>query len=197
VRVAACRAGVALLRRAGEPSRPGITHLRDVQDVAWAELAPLLPEVTSAADLIAEGVELGEIPGLDAHTPLRVAACCRHVWHENQRVLHTLEMLHDGDIAAVGAAFQAAHASARDDYAVSTPELDFLVETAAGVDGCVGARLTGAGWGGCIVALVAADAVDALADRLRTAYHAAYDRSPAVFLCQAGPGAGKVGDLTI
>ncbi len=193
LRVAACRAGVALLRR----DYPGITHLRDVQDVAWTDLAPLLPDVTSAADLAAEGIELGEIPGLDAQAPLRVAACCRHVWTENQRVLDTLELLRTGDIAAVGAAFRAAHASARDDYAISTPELDFLVETAGDVDGCVGARLTGAGWGGCVVALVAADAVDALADRLQTTYAATYGRSPAVFLCQAAPGAGKLGDLSV
>jgi galactokinase len=193
LRVAACRAGVGLLRRA----YPGITHLRDVQEVAWADLAPLLPEVATADDLAADGVEPGEIPGLDGRVALRVAACCRHVWHENQRVLHTLEMLHAGDVAAAGAEMQAAHASAADDYAVSTPELDFLVNTALDVEGCVGARLTGAGWGGCIVALVAAAAVDDLANRLHTVYAATYGRPPAVFLCQAGPGAGKVGELTI
>ena len=112
-------------------------------------------------------------------------------------MLHTLEMLQADDVVTVGADFQTAHASARDDYAISTPELDFLVATAVGADGCVGARLTGAGWGGCIVALVAAAAVDNLAARLCAAYDARFNRIPAVFLCQAGPGAGMVGELTL
>lgn len=187
-RVAACRAGVGLLRRA----IPGITHLRDVQEIAWTDLAAVLPEVVTAAELSAQGVSLGEIPGLDEHEPLHVAACCRHVWTENARVLQTLDALAANDIAQVGALLYAAHQSARDDYAISTPELDFLVTTAESVEGVAGARLTGAGWGGCVVVLVDQTAVDQLQSRLVSAYSAQIGRKPAVFLCQAGPGADLV-----
>lgn len=187
-RVAACRAGVGLLRRLV----PHITHLRDVQDTAWADLAAALPDVITPAELAARGIDLGEIPGLADTEPLRVAACCRHVWHENQRVLHTLDALAAGEIARVGDLLHAAHASARDDYAISTPELDFLVSTAETVEGVAGARLTGAGWGGCVVVLVDQEAVGELQTRIASAYADHLGRTPAIFMCQAGPSAGLV-----
>ncbi|RIK47441.1 MAG: galactokinase [Chloroflexi bacterium] len=192
-RVAACRAGVGLLRR----SLPDITHLRDVQNIPWADLAGQLPEVATPADLARQGIDLGEIPGLDAQEPLRVAACCRHVWTENARVLQTLDALAANDIAQAGRLLHEAHASARDDYAISTPELDFLVSTAETVDGVAGARLTGAGWGGCVVVLVAQEAVGTLQTQLAAAYAAHTGRTPAIFLCQAGPGAGPVASLSV
>lgn len=192
-RVAACRAGVALLRR----EHPGITQLRDVETIPWAKLAPFLPEQTTIADLAATGIDLGELPGVDPYAPLRVQACCRHVWHENHRVLETLNALDRNDVAAVGDLLTAAHRSARDDYNISTPELDFLVETACAVEGVAGARLTGAGWGGCVLALVHTDAVPLLQKRLAAAFAAQFGRVPAMFLCQAGPGAGLVATLEL
>ena len=192
LRVAACRAGVALLRA----QFPNITHLRDIQHIPWAELSPYLPAEITAKQLLADGISLGDIPGLDADAPLRVQACCRHVWHENERVLQTLDALSAGDIAAVGSLLTAAHASARDDYAISTPELDFLVEKANQIAGVEGARLTGAGWGGCMVVLVDANAVDALQTQLSADYEQAYGTAPAMFLCQAAPGAAYLGTVT-
>lgn len=192
-RVAACRAGVGLLRRLV----PSMTHLRDVQTLPWADLAAELPDVTTPADLAASGIDLGEIPGLHDTEPLRVAACCRHVWHENQRVLQTLDALAANDIAAVGNLLHEAHLSAANDYAISTPELDFLVETAESVPGVAGARLTGAGWGGCVVVLVEQDAVDGLQSRVASAYSAYTGHTPAIFMCQAGPGAGLVAALHV
>lgn len=193
LRVAACRAGVALLRKA----YPNITHLRDVQDVPWAIIAPDLPEVTTAQQLAQAGIDLGDIPGLDPHAPLRVLACCRHVWHENARVLQTLDALAANEIAAVGALLTEAHFSARADYAISTPELDFLVRTANQIPGVVGARLTGAGWGGCVLVMVDANSVEPLQAQLGAAYAAAFGKTPAMFLCQASPGAGYLGTLTL
>ena len=86
-----------------------------------------------------------------------------------------------------------AHASARDDYEVSCPELECLVSAAKEVDGVAGARLTGAGWGGCIVALVHADAVPAFEAHLSGCYRTGTGREAAIFACCAGPGAGLVG----
>jgi galactokinase len=191
LRVAACRAGVALLRA----SYPQITHLRDVQKVAWETLASLLPETRTPQQLAARGIDLGDIPGLDPHAPLNILACCRHVWHENARVLQTLDALAANDIETVGALLTAAHMSARDNYAISTPELDFLVNTANSLPGVAGARLTGAGWGGCVLILVDAADIGDLQRELAASYAAAFGNTPAMFLCQASPGASYVGTL--
>jgi galactokinase len=193
LRVAACRAGVALLRAAF----PGITHLRDVQEIAWQEVATHLPNRSTAAELARSGIDLGDIPGLDPTQPLNILACCRHVWHENARVLQTLDALAAGDIGTVGTLLTAAHVSARDDYGISTPELDFLVNNAITLPGVVGARLTGAGWGGCVLVMVEADAIDGLQNELGAAYAATFGYRPAMFLCQAAPGAAYLGTLTL
>ena len=193
LRVAACRAGVALLRAA----YPDITHLRDVQDVPWESIVDFLPKVRTARQLSDAGIDLGDIPGLDPSALLYIQACCRHVWYENARVLQTLDALAAGDISTVGALLTAAHFSARDDYGISTPELDFLVNTANDITGVVGARLTGAGWGGCVLVLVDANAVDQLQALLGAAYSATFGQTPAMFLCQAAPGASYLGTVTL
>jgi galactokinase len=193
LRVAACRAGVALLRQA----YPKITHLRDVQDMAWESLAPYLPAATTARQLAEQGIELGDIPGLDPDATLNVLACCRHVWHENARVLQTLDALAINNIAMVGRLLTSAHISARDDYRISTPELDYLVEQANVFPDVAGARLTGAGWGGCVLILVAAAAVDELQSNLGAAYAKVFGEIPAMFICQAAPGAGYLGTVTL
>jgi galactokinase len=187
-RVAACRAGVGLLRQ----DRPNITHLRDVHTTSWGLLEPLLPEVTTAAALQAQGISLDEIPGLPLDAPLRVRACCRHVWTENHRVQRALTAMRDSDLATLGQLLNEAHASARDDYQISCPELEVLVKSARQVDGIAGARLTGAGWGGCIIALVQREAVTEFQAEVQQAYQEQTGRTAASFACQAGPGAGLV-----
>ena len=187
-RVAACRAGVALLR-----SRyPGITHLRDVQDMPWDEIAADLPEETTVAELSASGVDLGDIPGLTADTRLRVRARCRHVWTENRRVLDAMAAMRAGDALKLGQLLNEAHSSARDDYEISCPELECLVAAAREVDGVAGARLTGVGWGGCIVALVQDDASPAFTAHVTETYRRKTGLTAIPFDCRAGPGAGRV-----
>jgi galactokinase len=181
---------VALL----QPRFPGITHLRDVQEQAWDDLAPALPEETTLAALRGQGVALGDLPGVREDAVLRVRARCRHVWTENRRVLAAIDAMTAGEVATLGGLLNAAHASARDDYEISCPEIEVLVGAAREVDGVVGARLTGAGWGGCMVALVAADAVPVLEEHVAARYREATGRSPGIFVCRAGPGAGFVGD---
>jgi len=187
-RVAACRAGVGLLKA----HYPDITHLRDVQDVPWAELEPLLPEETTVGELAERGIELGDVPGLTADTPLKVRARCRHVWTENRRVQAAVAALRAGEVATLGRLLDEAHASARDDYEISCPELEVLVQAAREVDGVVGARLTGAGWGGCIVALVSDHAVPDFQAHVARRYRAETGREAAIFACRSGPGAGLV-----
>ncbi len=187
-RVAACRAGVALLRA----RYAGITHLRDVQDVPWGGLAAELPEEIAVAVLLARGIELGDLPGVNPDTVLQVRARCRHVWTENRRVIEAVAALRAGDTAALGRLLDAAHASVRDDYEVSCPEIECLVRAGREVDGVAGTRLTGAGWGGCIVALVRNDAVPAFEAHVTGRYRAETGRNASFFACRAGPGAGLV-----
>lgn len=187
-RVGACRAGVGFLRR----HYPNITHLRDVQAVDWEKLEALLPEVVTARELREHGIDLGELPGLDLNAPLRVRACCRHVWSENGRVVHALDALESEDVETLGALLDAAHVSARDDYEISCPEIEVLVQSAREVDGVYGARLTGAGWGGCMIALVHQDAVEDFQRHVQQRYRTATNRNAAIFPCKAGPGAGVV-----
>jgi len=84
----------------------------------------------------------------------------RHVIAENARVRSVVRSLAAGDLDAVGAAMAASHASLRDDFEVSTPVLDALVERLVATPGVIGARLTGAGFGGCVVALTRPGALD-------------------------------------
>lgn len=187
-RVAACRAGVAILRR----DRPGITHLRDVQHVDWAELERQLPEELPVAELQRQALDIGDVPGLQASANLRVRACCRHVWSENQRVLDALDAMRSGETIRLGQLMNEAHTSARDDYRISCPEIEVLVEAARQVAGVAGARLTGAGWGGCVVALVHHEAVNEFTAHVATVYQEKLGRGANVFPCTAGPGAGLV-----
>lgn len=187
-RVAACRAGVALLK----DLFPDITHLRDIQDISWPELADQLPDEITIGNLQARHIDLGDLPGLNTETRLKVRARCRHVWTENQRVKDAVSALRAGDVATLGHLLNEAHASARDDYEVSCPELESLVRAAREVDGVAGARLTGAGWGGCIIALVSTEAITSFEAHVNKRYQDDTGQSPAIFTCQAGPGAGLV-----
>jgi galactokinase len=121
-----------------------------------------------------------------------VARRAEHVIAENQRVLDVVAAFEVGDLEAVGVAFAASHASLRDLYEVSSVELDALVEIAARVDGVVGSRLTGAGFGGCTVNLVRASAIGPLRRAIDREYHARSGRSAMIFPVAAADGAGPV-----
>ena len=97
---------------------------------------------------------------------------------EIQRTQQAISLLENGQVREFGQLMNACHASLRDLYQVSTPELDYLAETAQNLPGCLGARLTGAGFGGCTVNLVqkaaSADFVTTLAEK----YYQQYGTSP-------------------
>ncbi|MGZ6963748.1 MAG: galactokinase [Acidimicrobiia bacterium] len=113
----------------------------------------------------------------------------RHVTSENERVRQVVAALEVGDVEALGPLFRAGHVSLRDDFDVSTPELDLLVELL--VDhGAIGARLTGAGFGGCVVALVQRNHADDCAARTLAAYSERTGRTGNGFVVRAVDGAG-------
>jgi galactokinase len=115
----------------------------------------------------------------------------RHVVTEDVRTRAVVDALRSGDWDAVGAAMTASHASMRDDYEISCPELDVLV--AAALDaGALGARMTGGGFGGCAVVLAPADAVDGVLLAVRGAFaEQGYD-GPTSFVAQASDGAHRL-----
>jgi galactokinase len=115
----------------------------------------------------------------------------RHVVTENARVAAFAAALENDDLATCGAIMLASHRSLRDDFAVSTPELDRLVDLAVDA-GAYGARLTGAGFGGCVVALVASGEADAVAAAVTGRYRAETGREPSAFTVSAVDGAGLV-----
>jgi galactokinase len=114
----------------------------------------------------------------------------RHVVSENARVLEAAAALRAGDIDAIGRLMLASHASLRDDFGVSTPELDLLVELLVEL-GAVGARLTGAGFGGSVVALVQRNHADDVAARTVLGYEKETGRVATAFVARAVDGAGE------
>jgi len=161
-RRAECEAAVAAIAR----HVPDVRALRDVDAALLARYADELPDV--------------------------VAARARHVVDENARVLAAETALGSGDLAEVGRLFAASHASLRDLYAVSCPELDLLVAIAAATPGVHASRMTGAGFGGCTVSLVEPDAVAPLIARIEGEYAQRSGRTPRAWAVRAVDGAGVV-----
>jgi galactokinase len=157
-RRASCEEAVRLL----QTKLPGIKALRDVTPAQFNAHAATLPTV------------------------VRMRA--RHVVEECARVDEAVVLLEAGDAAGFGKLMFAGHASLRDLYEVSVTELDILVETAASLPGCLGARLTGAGFGGCTVNLVEETQADTFIQQLKEKYLQATGKAADVYLCRASQG---------
>jgi galactokinase len=117
---------------------------------------------------------------------------CRHVVGENHRTTEAAKSLAAQDYETVGDLMVQSHRSLRDDYEVSCPELDFLAAESMAVKGVYGARMTGGGFGGCIVALAQPRAVGPLTEHLGKAYTAKFGRQPVVSVTTATAGASVV-----
>lgn len=156
---------------------------RTLADSAYAE---------RRASCEAAATRLG-VPTLRDATPdsVRDDPRARHVVSENERVATFATALREGDIGALGPLMLASHASLRDDFEVSTPELDLLVDLLV-EHGAYGARLTGAGFGGCVVALVQRNHVDDLVARVVPRYVEATGLTPNAFAVRASGAAGAV-----
>jgi galactokinase len=163
-RVAQCRAALEGARASGVA--PGARALRD--------LAPAdLPALERALEPV----------------PFRRA---RHVIRENARVDAFAAALRRGDLASAGALLREAMESLRRDFEVSTPELDLLCEAGDAAQGCHGSRLTGAGFGGCTLHLVAPDAAASVAERVAAAFEARFRRRPPCWLVTPSAGVETV-----
>ena len=116
----------------------------------------------------------------------------RHVISEDERTLKAVEAMQNGDAEAFGLLMNESHASLRDDFEVSSKELNVMAECAVRAEGCFGARMTGAGFGGCAVALVQEDAQGAFVEQVRASYQQATGYDPNIYVCKATDGAAVV-----
>ena len=144
----------------------GLTALRDISSAEFAKRAHELDELSRAR--------------------------ARHVIAENERTLRARDAMNSGDAAALGQLMIESHISLRDDFDVSSPALDAIVDCAKADESCFGARMTGAGFGGCAVALVEADDAPGFVERVSKCYIAATGNQPALYITQASGGAGVI-----
>jgi galactokinase len=159
-----CLQAVELLQRAGRAVR----SLREIGIEELGDTARLLPE--------------------------SLARRVRHVVRENGRTSAAVDALRRGHLAAFGRLMNGSHASLRDDYEVSVPELDFVVGQAQREPGVIGARMTGGGFGGSAVVLVDSADVERLCETLRTSFSARFGHEPGLRLAVASDGVRREPD---
>ena len=116
----------------------------------------------------------------------------KHAVYENQRTIKAVQALKANDIELFGKLMNASHVSLRDDYEVTGIELDTLVEEAWKVEGVIGSRMTGAGFGGCTVSIVKDDTVDTFIEKVGTAYKVAIGYAADFYVVQIGDGPAKL-----
>lgn len=161
-RRADCRRALAYLQTVD----PGIDALRDVTPVLLEEHESSLDEASYRR--------------------------CRHVINENRRVQQAVECLDDGDLPAFGQLVSASHKSLKNDYEVSCPELDWLADAANTSDGVLGSRMTGAGFGGCMVSLVHEQAIAQLSQRIGAGYTERFGLEAGLFVLESNLAAGPL-----
>jgi galactokinase len=127
----------------------------------------------------------------DGMEPL-ICKRARHVISEDERTIQAVKAMRRGDAHRLGLLMNASHVSLRDDFEVSSQELNTMVEIAQKQAGCFGARMTGGGFGGCAVALVRSSQVETFTANVRQAYEAATDLAPNIYICQASDGSSLV-----
>jgi galactokinase len=118
-----------------------------------------------------------------------VLSRARHVVTENDRTLRAVEALDQADLVALGRLMAESHASLRDDYEVSSDALNAIVECASAHEACFGARMTGAGFGGCAVAIIRSEAAEAFVPAVSASYKKKTGHQPMLYVCQASDGA--------
>ena len=144
----------------------GLTALRDIDSETFAERAPELDVLSRSR--------------------------ARHVIYENERTLRARDAMNAGDAVALGKLMIESHISLRDDFEVSSPALDAIVDCAQADESCYGARMTGAGFGGCAVALVQAESVNDFVERVSQCYIQATGIQPSLYVTRASAGAETV-----
>lgn len=116
----------------------------------------------------------------------------KHAVYENQRTIKAVEALKNNDIETFGKLMNASHVSLRDDYETSCEEVDVLVEEAWKIDGVIGSRITGGGFGGCTVSIVKDEAIDTFKEKLTAAYQEKVGKTPEFYVVSIGDGPSRL-----
>ena len=116
----------------------------------------------------------------------------KHAVYENQRTIRAVEALKKNDLTLFGQLMNASHVSLRDDYQVSCDEIDVLVEEAWKVDGVIGSRITGGGFGGCTVSIVKDEAVENFKEKVGTAYQQRVGKQADFYVVEIGNGPSRL-----
>lgn len=146
------------------------------------------PQVESLRDVTPE-----QLASVAASLPPVVARRARHVVTEDERVERFASA--NGDLPLMGKLLVESHRSLQHDYEVSCAELDFLVDTALGIEGVYGSRMTGGGFGGCTVTMLRPDALERFTKRIANAYESQFKVTPQIYRCIPSDGAGEVKNL--
>lgn len=160
---------------------------RDACEEAVRLLKADLTGITALRD-----VNLADFNRLSSKLPDEVEKRARHVVEEVERSRQAIPLLESGNLIRFGELMNECHTSLRDLYEVSCPELDVMARVAQSLPGCYGARLTGAGFGGCTVNLVAQEQAEAFAKALAAGYQSETGLHPEIYICRASAGAGLV-----
>src|SRR6185295_13169787 len=160
---------------------------REQCEAGVRHLAQFYPNVRALRDVTIEQLEQHrtELPDV-------VYRRCRHVITENARVIEAGEALAQQDLNRFGKLMRESHVSLRDDYEVSSDELDLMVELAEKMDGVYGARMTGGGFGGSTVNLVREEQADEFRARVAEGYERVTGLKPEIYIRSAGNGAEEV-----
>jgi galactokinase len=150
---------------------------------ALSELQKVV-DIKSLGELTEEGFEANKS---SIGSEIRVKRA-KHAVYENQRTIKAVKALKDGDIEAFGKLMIASHDSLRDDYEVTGVELDTLADEAWKVEGVIGSRMTGAGFGGCTVSLVKGEAIDRFIEQVGKAYEAKIGYPADFYVVEIGGG---------
>ena len=160
---------------------------REECEAGVKHLAQVLPHITALRD-----VTLEQLEAYGKDLPDVIYRRCRHVITENERVLKAGDALKRHDLAEFGWLMYESHRSLRDDYEVSCPELDIMVDLASRIEGVYGARMTGGGFGGCTVNLVTNEHVAEFKRAIAAGYEQKTKLKPEIFVCETADGAREV-----
>jgi galactokinase len=161
-RVAECKAAVEAIQEIDE----NVKSLRDVSLALFSRIQDSIPMI-----------------------PRKRA---RHIVSDTQRVVDLAAAAAQNDLREMGRLFVASHRSMQYDYEITCDELDFMVDTSIKLPGVYGSRMTGGGFGGCTVSLVAPEAVEGFKTTLTAAYRERYNLTPVFYHCDPAEGAGRV-----
>ena len=164
------------------------TRRRECEEGLQA-LKQVLPEIHALRD-----VSVDELEQYRGRLSPVIYKRVRHAVTENERVKMAASALQSADMAKLGALMADSHRSLRDDYEVSTPELDLMVELARDQKDVYGARMTGGGFGGCTINLVHSDRAEEVQQRLVQLYEAKTGLKPTIIICEGSDGAGAVAE---